>query len=222
MCARKLPTSNPVPACGALLDDLLLVAGIAPLLQADLRAKPRHELFATDASPSGAGSLHRISEERGEHVRRDLGPAPPPPAFVSTHSSAAALITPASWTEFFAYRFRKGDHINVLELVALVSLLRRLSDQGTRRQRILCCVDSRASWVWWQKADPPPGSSIMCCGSLPTCLASSLTIDLLGAIVDQPGRCALTAFLSGTMAPRPSDLARATSKSCRHFRRSRS
>ena len=49
----------------------------------------------------------------------------------------------------------------MLEFVALVSLLRRLSNQGVRRQRILCfcCVE---------KADPPPGSSTTCCGSLPT------------------------------------------------------
>ena len=75
MCARKLPIRRAVPACGALLDNLLHVAGIA-LLQADLSAQPRHELFATDASPSAAGacianvtpelwrSLHRISEKK--------------------------------------------------------------------------------------------------------------------------------------------------------------
>ena len=103
MCARKLPTRRHTPAHGALLDDLLVVAGIAPLLQADLRTQHRYDLFATDASPSGAGaciakvppelwhSLYRIAEERGEHVRLDWGP---PPSFVSTHSSAAALITP--------------------------------------------------------------------------------------------------------------------------------
>ena len=54
-CARKLPTRRPVPACGALLDDLLLVTGTGPLLQADLRAL-RHDLFATDVSPSAAGA----------------------------------------------------------------------------------------------------------------------------------------------------------------------
>ena len=171
MCARKLPTRNPVPACGALLDDLLLVTGIAPLLQTNLRAQPRHELFATDASPSAAGaciakvtpelwrSLHRICEERGEHVRLDWGPAPPLPAFVSAHSSAAALITPVDWTRFFACRFRKGDHTNCQS-----SLLWSHHFADSPVKVLDVSVFSVAwirgsSWVWWHKADPRPGSS---------------------------------------------------------------
>ena len=192
LCARKLPTRRHTPAHGALLDDLLVVAGIAPLLQADLRTQPRYDLFATDASPSGAGaciakvtpdlwhSLHRIAEERGEHVRLDWGPGPPPPSFVSTHSSAAALVTPATWTELFAYRFRANDHINVLELVALVSLLRRLSNQGVRRQRILCCVDSRVVLGAATKGRSSSRKLNHVLRKLAyECLASSLTVDLL-------------------------------------------
>ena len=56
LAARTLPTRRPIPSTCALLDHLLLVCGIAPLLQADLRASPRLELFATDASPAGAGA----------------------------------------------------------------------------------------------------------------------------------------------------------------------
>ena len=192
MCARKLPTRRPTAAHGALLDDLLVVAGIAPLLQADLRTQPRYDLFATDASPSGAGacmakvesdlchSLYRIAEERGEHVRLDWGPAPPPASFVSTHSSAAALITPAAWTKLFASRFRKNDHINVLELIALVSLLRRLSNQGVRRQRILCCVDSRVVLGAVTKGRSSSRKLNHVLRKLAyECLASSLTVDLL-------------------------------------------
>ena len=192
MCARKLPTRRHTPAHGALLDDLLVVAGIAPLLQADLRTQPRYDLFATDASPSGAGaciakvtpdlwhSLYRIAEERGKHVRLDWGPAPPPPSFVSAHSSAAALITPAAWTELFAYRFRTNDHINVLELVAWVSLLRRLSQQGVRRQRILCCVDSRVVLGAVTKGRSSSRKLNHVLRKLAyECLASSLTVDLL-------------------------------------------
>ena len=56
LAVGTLPTRRPIPPTGALLDDLLLVCGIAPLLQADLRASPRLELFATDTSPFGAGA----------------------------------------------------------------------------------------------------------------------------------------------------------------------
>ena len=125
-------------------------------------------------------SLYRIAEERGEHVRLDWGPAPPPPSFISTHSSAAALLTPAAWTEFFAYRFRTNDHINVLELVALVSLLRRLSNQGVRRQRILCCVDPRVVLGAVTKGRSSSRKLNHVLRKLAyEYLASSLTVDLL-------------------------------------------
>ena len=90
VAARSLPTRKPIRASGALLNDLLLVCGLAPLLQADLRASPRLELFATDASPSGAGAcgapvtsslwrtLHNLAEEHGEHVRLSWGSLAPP------------------------------------------------------------------------------------------------------------------------------------------------
>ena len=41
--AQKLSTRRHVPPEGALLDNLLLVRGLGPLLQADLRAEPRYE-----------------------------------------------------------------------------------------------------------------------------------------------------------------------------------
>ena len=192
LCARKLPRRRHTPAHGALLDDLLLVAGIGPLLQADLHTQPRYDLFATDASPSGAGaciakvtpgvwhSLYRIAKERGKQVQLDWGLAAPPPFFISSHSPATAPITPAAWTELFAYRFRVNDHINVLELGALVSLLRRLSNQGARRQRILCCVDSTAVLCAVSKGRSSSRKPNHVLRKLAyECLASSLTVDLL-------------------------------------------
>ena len=83
-------TRRPIPPTGALLDDLLLLCGIAPLLQADLKASPRLEFYATDASSSGAGAcvapvtenlwktLCNLAEEQGEHVRLSWGSSPPP------------------------------------------------------------------------------------------------------------------------------------------------
>ena len=62
-------------------------------------------------------------------------------------SSAAALITPEAWTEFFGYRFRTSDHINVLELVALVPLLRRLSNQVLGVNVFSAASTRESQWV---------------------------------------------------------------------------
>ena len=143
MCARKLPTRRHTPAHGALLDDLLMVAGIGPLLQADLRTQLRYELFATDASPTGAGacvakvtpdlwhSLYRIAEERGEHVRLDWGPAPPPPSLDSGGLGEALCL---SFSNVRPHQCARARRLNFVVSKTL---------QGVRRQRILCCVDSR-------------------------------------------------------------------------------
>ena len=78
LAARTLPARRPIPPTG---DDLLLMCGIAPLLQADSRASPRLKLFACDASPFGAHkcvapvtaelwwTLRHLALEQGEHVR---------------------------------------------------------------------------------------------------------------------------------------------------------
>ena len=85
LAARTIPTRRPIPPTGALLDDLLLVCGVAPLLQADLRASLPLKFFATEASPSGAGAcvapvteglwktLNNLAEEHGVHVRLSWG-----------------------------------------------------------------------------------------------------------------------------------------------------
>ena len=56
---------------GALLDELLVTTSLALLLDADLRAQPHLQLFATDASLSGAGAsrLYDSSDEKGCSVR---------------------------------------------------------------------------------------------------------------------------------------------------------
>ena len=60
----------------ASLDVSYLAATVAPLLQTNVRANPCAELFATDASPSGAGGdawlvLYDLAGENGERVRLD-------------------------------------------------------------------------------------------------------------------------------------------------------
>ena len=79
------------------------------------------------------------------------------------------------------------------------------SDNGARRQCILCCVDSRVV-ILLQEAQSRIAEA---CLRVPRLLAHRR--PALGTIVGQPGGCDLTAFLSGTLAPRRSDLARTTS-----------
>ena len=68
----------------------------------------------------------------------------------------------------------------MLELVALTSLFRRLSNQGVRRQRILCCVDSRVVLGAVTKGRSSSRKLNHVLRKLAyECLASSLTVDLL-------------------------------------------
>ena len=200
------------PACGALLDDLLLVTGIAP------SSFKQTYVHNPDTGCSRPMRVHRPLEHaprkgppscgvpctaslKKEANTCDLtgGPTPPPPAFISTHSSAPALITPASWTEFFAHRFRKGNHINVLELVALVSLLRRLSNQGVQRQRILCCMDSRVVLGAVSRGRSSSRKLVAeACLRVPRLLAHRR--PAVGPVVGQTGGRAFAALLFGLLA----------------------
>ena len=96
------------------MDELLLITGLAPLLETNLRVEPCEKLYTTDASPGGAGgcaasitqddwfALCDLAEEDGEHARLD-------------------------WK---GDRFSKGKHINLLELERLISLLRPVTRAG--------------------------------------------------------------------------------------------
>ena len=76
-------------------------------------------------------------------MRLRWGSSPPPLELTPSRCACAALVTPADWSVLFGYQFRTPDHTNVLELTALTSLVRHLANRRARRQRILCCVDSR-------------------------------------------------------------------------------
>ena len=228
VAARSLPTRKPIPASGALLNDLLLVCGLALLLQADLRASPRLELFATDASPSGAGAcvapvprslwhtLYNLAEEHGEHVRLSWGSSAPPSSSSRHHGVLVlpSLLLPI-WSVLFSYQFRQPDHINVLELTALTSLIKHLGNRGARRQRILCCVDSRVVLGAVSKGRSSSRRLNFCLRRLAfECLSASLSVDLLwvpswGNLADAPSRSSSLCSL----APVPPDVARTSADS---------
>ena len=107
---------------------------------------------STDASPFGGGcvapvtaelwrTLNNLAEEQGEHVRFSWSSSPPPLELTPSRCACASLVTPANWSVLFGCQFRAPDHINVLELTALTSLVKNLAQAKNqpllRRQQLL-------------------------------------------------------------------------------------
>ena len=94
----------------------------------------------------------------------------------------------------FSYRFRHQDHINLLELTALTSLIKHLGNRGARRHRILCCVDSRVVLGSVSKGGSSSRRLNFCLRKFAfECLSASLSVDLLwlpswGNPADAPSR----------------------------------
>ena len=83
-------------------------------------------------------------EEKGEHVRLDWKGEEPPSNMNDGRAAAAPLALEVDWDSLFSHLFFfKGKHINHLELESLISLLRRVTREGTRAQRLLVLVESR-------------------------------------------------------------------------------
>ena len=92
VAAECFPPRRRCAVESALLDELLVTTFLASLLDAGLWAQPHLQLFATDASPSGAGAcstpvslelwnrLDDFSDDKGCSVRLDwnLRSMPPP------------------------------------------------------------------------------------------------------------------------------------------------
>ena len=101
--AASLAPSRRCRVRGALIDELLLITGPAPLLETNLRAEPCEKLYAADASPDGAGGcaasitqddwllLYDLAEETEEHVRLD-GKGEEAPSNMHDGRAAAARI----------------------------------------------------------------------------------------------------------------------------------
>ena len=136
--AQRLHPKLPCHVEGSLLDDLLLVYGLAPVLEADLRAAPHLELFATDASPSGATWISETTWRdlqdltKARRTRLDGGSEAPPRELTPARCACAAIVALLPWSVSFQYKFKTPDHINIWELSALTSLVKRLAHTGAR------------------------------------------------------------------------------------------
>ena len=153
--ATLLPPSRRCRLNGALLDELLLVTGLAPLLETNLRAEPFELHHAIDASLSGAGgcsasitredwlTLYDLAKKKGEHVRLDWNGEEPPNNMHDVRAASAPLALKLKWITLFSFRFFAVKHINLLELESLISLLRHITRAGVRAKRLLALRNLR-------------------------------------------------------------------------------
>ena len=82
------------------------------------------------------------------------------------------------WVESFSYRLRYPQHINLLELEALISHIRGLVDRGFGNRRVLCLVDSRVvlgSVCKWRSSSRRVNFRLRRLGGL--LLANNLSLD---------------------------------------------
>ena len=117
---------------GALIDELVLVTGLAALLETNLRAEPH----AIDASPSGAvGCVAPITQEAWLAL------------YELTEEKRRARRTRSRYTTCFEVKL--GAFIPFLRrqiyepLGTVISLLQRVTREGKQARRLLVLVDSR-------------------------------------------------------------------------------
>ena len=115
IAAATLPPSRRCPVNGALLDEFLLVTGLAPLLQPNLRVDPCETLHATGADGSSASitladwlALYDLAEEKGERVRLDVK-GERPLSNMHDGRAAAPLALELNWARMLSYRFFEGQ-----------------------------------------------------------------------------------------------------------------
>ena len=112
---------------GAELDELLLVTGLALLLQEKSPCETlREALHATDASPSGAGgcvapmtqeawlSLYDFAEEKGEHVRLDWRDEDTPNSVHDGRAAAVPLALDLDWVTMFAKSLCSAKRMHIV------------------------------------------------------------------------------------------------------------
>jgi hypothetical protein len=133
--------------------ELMVLSCLAPLLHADLRLPLHYLLGATDASNLAAGacvaeinhslafSIYDECEGPGEHVYLNC-PYIRTSADEVKCSLAVALVVPLKWRVCNAWRFRVSQHINILEVQAVLGYIRWLISAGVSNRRIMIWVDS--------------------------------------------------------------------------------
>ena len=129
-------------------EELVLCAVIAPSLRTDIRAQPAPYLFTSDASMVAgeitraeipehiARQLHFWSDTRGERAWlkpqsvtvRDKGGHATARLLTATEENFSDPVPSLAHTDVRHYRFRKVQHINILENSVVTSLVMLLAN----------------------------------------------------------------------------------------------
>ena len=88
-----------------------------------------------------------MTEERGCHMRLVADESLDPASVLrDSRAALAAKTIPFEWEPVFSYCFKKRQHINVLEVEAVCSLVKRLGRaRGGQRLRYTILVDSKVA-----------------------------------------------------------------------------
>ena len=145
-----------IPA--AVCDELLACSLLLACSYADLRAQVSTTISATDATPQRGGAcravlpqklcnaLYRRGEQRGEHgclrwtdVESELRPT----RMQRPTTELDEIVTCLPWTDPRGWNFKRTQHINIQELLAVLDEVRLRINQGLQRSRIIIMIDSR-------------------------------------------------------------------------------
>ena len=111
--------------------ELLLMMNLAPLMFVDTSVQWFERVVATDASSDGMGVVAAPLEQEAAPV-------------VVSGADAAALVARSEWRTIVSSRWRRPEHINVLELRALTTAMRWvLSFRHAVSCRLLVLCDSQ-------------------------------------------------------------------------------
>ncbi len=146
-------------------DEIAVAVLLLPLSCSNIRWPISAQLSATDASSKGGGRastittrvfakcLYRLGEKRGEYTRLDWSdfPIEPPSSMEPLPEVLVNTLMHHSWTTTQSCRFRRKEHINLLELEMLKQEVKGRIQSGNFGCRIVNLCDSRVVVGAWAK-----------------------------------------------------------------------
>lgn len=178
---RKLPHH--------IKDELACAALLLPVAMSNARWPISIQIAATDASSTGGGraatitskgfakTLYRYGVKKGEYCRLDWDSLaiPPPSCMDAIPEPIAEALEHHSWHTTQSIKFRRKEHINLLEMEMLKQEIISRVNSGRGKCRMVCLNDSRVVVGSYAKGR---SSSKQLNHRLRTCLAWTIGGDL--------------------------------------------
>ena len=138
-------------------DELFCASLLLPVCSASISWPISVQLSASDASLTGGGrastlttrsfakSLYRFSEKKGEYCRLDWekNSIPPPSMMQQTPTVLVDALMKHRWKATQTKRFRKREHINLLEMEMLKEEIKARTNKNRGHCRFVNLCDSR-------------------------------------------------------------------------------